>query len=75
MTAPSRDTIERCLRDCGCVSLAVAGKPGWVKAAYARRVAEQVEMHREDVERLVAKTPRRRRGRQPKAASRAEAPE
>lgn len=40
---------------------------GWVPAAYAKRVLEQVEMHREDVERIKAE-PARPRGRPKRSA-------
>ena len=40
---------------------------GWVPAAYAKRVLEQVEMHRDDVAKVLAE-PARPRGRPPKTA-------
>lgn len=38
----------------------IAGKPGWVPAAYATRVAEQVAMYRDDVAAIEAEPPRPR---------------
>lgn len=53
----NRETTSARLRARGYVALS-----GWVPAAYAKRVLEQVEMHREDVERIKAE-PARPRGR------------
>ena len=52
-----RDTKRRRLERAGYVHVS-----GWVPAAYAARVAQQVEMHREDVARLLAE-PAKPRGR------------
>lgn len=60
MTA--RETTSARLRDRGYVALS-----GWVPAAYAKRVMEQVAMHREDVERIKAE-PTRPRGRPKRSA-------
>ncbi|WP_299129679.1 hypothetical protein [uncultured Amaricoccus sp.] len=60
-------TIRRRLERAGYVSVIVAGKPGWVPAAYAARIKAQIEMHREDVAALEAE-PARPVGRPPKPA-------
>ena len=56
-----RKTKARRLEAAGYVALS-----GWVPAAYAAKVMQQVEMHREDVERIAEEE--RPRGR-PKAAA------
>lgn len=57
MTAPSRETQSGRLERAGYVHLS-----GWVPAAYAKRVQDQIDMHREDVEKI-KHAPARRPGR------------
>ncbi len=51
----TRETASARLKARGYVALS-----GWVPAAYAKRVLAQVEMHREDVERIKAEPPKPR---------------
>ncbi len=62
MTAPSPDTIRRNLRDAGYVPVRAGKDSGWVPAAYAERVRQQIEAHRETVQ-CIADKPAGPRGR------------